>query len=162
MYILSQIIGFFALLFSCLSLWQKSRDKLLNYQIVEPVLSTISDFLLHAYSGAICCFIALFRNVSCRFKLNERFVFSITIIFSLLYSVFFVRSFIDILPVIALIIYSFSIIFSKSLYSIRVAVIVNSSLWLIYELLFFNFISSIRNLIIIGNAVMSIIKRKNE
>lgn len=62
MNIFYQLIGFGALIAMGLSYWQNDKRTILLWQVVANLIFAIHYTLLHARSGALCCFSYCRRN----------------------------------------------------------------------------------------------------
>lgn len=159
MILLANIVSFAAGVFSIISVWQKNKSKLLIYQIIEPILTGISDFLLQAYSGVVCNAVAVIRNILCKFSIDKKIISFYMILFYIGYILFFIKDIISFIPLIASLIYTIIIVMSENVNKIRIGVIINNSLWIIYDLIFQNYFSALRDFVLVLNAILTLVKK---
>ena len=159
MIFLANIVSFAAGVFSIISVWQKNKSKLLIYQIIEPILTGISDFLLQAYSGCVCNVVAVIRNILCKFSIDKKIISFYMILFYIGYILFFIKDIISFIPLIASLIYTIIIVMSENVNKIRIGVIINNSLWIIYDLIFQNYFSALRDFVLVLNAILTLVKK---
>lgn len=133
-----QGIGASALIFVVIGWNQKTRKKVLEYQAINFVLTTIHYFLLSAYIGAATCILSLLRNLvfiqkGQREWANHPMWFWVFAVLAAASSYFFWNGWITILPVAGIILgtYSVSRINPKEM---RIYMFIACILWIPYTI----------------------------
>ncbi|MDO4978884.1 MAG: YgjV family protein [Candidatus Saccharibacteria bacterium] len=134
-FILAQIVGGFVVLLAIVHAFQKDRKYILVCNALSNALCVLQYLLLGAYTGIICCVIAILRNVVfSRYK--NKVPFGIFLIFAtvlVVSNIPFVHHFYDVLPVLNVLIYSAAICQSK-VHKIKGALIFTGISGIIYDI----------------------------
>lgn len=107
-FILAQIVGVFIIITNSISSFSKEKRKLFLFNAVSNFLCVVQYFLLGAYTGIICCVIAILRNIIfSRYKDDVPiYILILFIIICVSVNLFFVRNIFDIIPIINIIVYA--------------------------------------------------------
>lgn len=162
MFIAAQIVAFLALIANVIAIQLKKKERILFFWIFAAFLFTLSFIFLQAYSGAIACAIAGIQTIISYFfeKRNKKFPFWLVIIsifVSLLAGFFTYHQPLDLLPIIASIVYVSSIIQTQEKF-IRQLTLLNLFIWIIYDLIIGAYVTSISDAIFIISTIIAIFR----
>ncbi len=162
MFIAAQIIAFLALIANVIAIQLKKKKQILFFWIFAAFLFTLSFIFLQAYSGAIACAIAGVQTTLSYFfeKRNKKFPFWLVIIsifVSLLAGFFTYQRPLDLLPIIAAIIYVYSIIQTQEKF-IRQLTLLNLFIWIIYDFVIGAYVTSISAAIFVVSTIIAIFR----
>ena len=134
--IIANILGGVIFLLNIISNAKLTTKKVYIYNALCNGLSIIQYLLLSAWTGVICCIIAVVRNiVFALFKKEVPFVvLAIYIVLVLLLNYKLVNSVIDIVPIINITIYAVAL-WTKKIRNIKVVGIITCATGIIYALL---------------------------
>lgn len=159
-FILAQIVGVFIVIFNGISAFQKKKDKLMLYNAVSNFLCCVQYLLLGAYTGIICCLIAVIRNiVFSKYKIVPMYIFVIYVVISLVANIPFIHGIIDILPIIAIVVYAYALRQSK-VKEIKKSLIVSGICGLIYDINQRAYSGLLLNLTDLVGGINGVIKKK--
>ena len=163
MRIVGHILGVIALSFFVMSIQQKEKKKLLNYQLISNVLYGVQYCFLNIYSAGIMNLISIFRCILFNRYENEKkylyFSFSILLFTILISALFIVKSPLDIIPILITLLYTISTL-QKNMNIVRYVFISCAFLWLFYNFKVCALAAFIGNIIEISSGVISIIRSK--
>ncbi len=135
MIIIGNIISFIANIFTLLSGITNNRKMVFAFQFIHCTLLSLASFFLNSYSGVTILLICALRNGITAldiFSKNMMYLFSaLTVIIGIISNN---RGFIGLLPVIATLIFTISIYYSKTIVSVKLNLFFNGVLWVIYSL----------------------------
>ena len=134
-FIIAQIIGIIALIILMISFQKNTKRKLLTYQIVSSFLYAIQYFFLKAYTGFFMSFTCMIRNyIFNRYK-NKVPIYCLIIIILIMisFSILTYSGLISLLPMIAVVLYSFALWYGN-LKIIRITEVISCSLFIIYNI----------------------------
>ncbi len=135
-FVIVQILGALVILFNVIGNSQLSTKKVYIYNGICNGLSVLQYCLLGAWSGALCCIIAILRNVVfSKFKKEAPayvILLYITIVILLNYKL--VHNVLDVIPIFNIIIYSFALS-TKKIMNIKVIGVVTCIDGFFYDLL---------------------------
>ncbi|MCR5223659.1 MAG: YgjV family protein [Bacilli bacterium] len=110
-FIIAQVFGVCIFILNIITFSYKETNKVLLFNGLANALSIIQYILLGAYTGALCCTIAVTRNV-----IFSKFKDKVPVIYLIIYVVLviiinasFVKSIIDIIPIINIIIFAIAL-----------------------------------------------------
>ena len=137
-YIISQIFGFTAFVFSFFAYHRKKKEQILNFMLIHNILNFFQYILLHAYSGCIIKIIAILRDIFIiKKKDNQKLSSPIFLfIFILLYLVvafFTYDGILSLFPILSATLYLIPI-WNGDEKTIRITGIATTLLWLIYNI----------------------------
>lgn len=163
---LTIIIGnFIAVIASLLMVYTgfiKNKKKILYIQTIEISLFVISNVILGGITGAINNAITCIRNILCyKNKLGLKEKILIIILASILTIFFNNIGIIGLLPLIALILYT-SFMNIQDIIKFKILLIINSAIWLIYDIYVNLYTSAIFDLATIISNIISIIQIKKQ
>jgi len=137
-FILAQIFGLLGAISMFLSSWQKTKDKVLTFLILDSLFYFIQYLLLGALSGAFTNIIGLIRTIlfknKSRNKLFQNKIILYVIIFSyLIIGIITYKGIMSLLPVIISILYSI-LLWQNNVKKIRIGTALMILSWIIYNI----------------------------
>jgi len=138
-YIISQICVVLAMGIFCISMFAKNKKIIIINSTINSILYSIHYFLLGGYTAVVLNVISIFRGIFFYFddrdEIKNNYISLIFIMASLtLVSLTTYSSWFDILPIIAVLLYTFSI-WQKNIKFYRYAAVVGSICWIIYNII---------------------------
>ena len=161
-FITAQIIGAIILVLTVVSIQQKTKERILIFQIVANLLDSAHWFLLAALTGGIIGLINTFRCVVFFYykKKNKKPSLSILLIFIAIAIVSGLTSWQDyysLLPIVATIIFTYGL-WQDNVSITRICTALTAASWSIYGLVFQGFTRAIGSISEAASAVISIIR----
>ena len=163
-YLIAQIIGFIAFIFSIIAYQKKSKEKILGNMIVSNILNLIHYLLLGAFSGFITKIIAILRDSFVIIKKKNKILSSkwFLVIFIVIYifaGIFTYKGIKSLFPIIASIIYIIPI-WNGNEATVRKTAFFCYFLWLIYNFYVFSFSGIFSNIVSIFSTAAAIRSEK--
>lgn len=162
-FVLIQIIGFLAWIVATASYWFKTKKQILMVQIIGDILYGIHYILLGATIGGIVCVIGLIREI-CFFNTKnnrqEKILMFIIVPIYLIVGVLTITSNIELLPVVAAIIYCYTLTMATKW--MVVGGIIDAVCWLVYDFISGSYSGVFTDVVIIVSNSLSLIKRKKD
>ena len=163
-YVVAQIIGFVAFIFSLIAFHRKNKNKILGNMIISNVLNLIHYLLLGAYSGCITKVLAIIRDnfiilKDKNKKLSSNIYLILFILIYIIAGIFTYNGIISLLPLMAALIYIIFIWNGKEITNKKVA-FGTYFLWLIYNIFVLSIPGIISNVVSIISTFIAIINYK--
>lgn len=130
-YIFSQVLVVLYYLIYSSTFHLKEKTKILLVGTVATLLSALSYFLLHAYTGIAMCLVAIIRNIWFSKSKDKKSLIIIYLI-TLLLSIFSYQNIFSILNILATIIYTYSL-WQESTKNYKLLGIIVNALMIIYD-----------------------------
>lgn len=160
-YYIAQAFGILGLIVMIYSLFQKNKNKMLWFIVLNGLFFGCQYFLLQAYSGMFSNFFGIIRTYICKVKeqnesLNKWYVFAFFMIgYIVIGFITFDGHIISLLPIIAELIYVITL-WQKSVKRIRYGTLLMVILWLIYDVVVKAYPSMITDLIVMTSTMIAI------
>ena len=154
---MAQILGFFYTLFLTIGNFKKTCKQILIFQTISFFFKGIHYLLLGGLSGFYSSIISMIRNVLF-FKVNKSFY--LMVLFIIIYfvmGIFSYKDFYSIIPSMASVFYTV-IVNTNSPRCLRSGMVINSLLWLIYNIYIVSLAGIITQIVLIISTLISIIK----
>lgn len=159
--LIANILSLISTVVLVVSLFVKSKEKMLLLQAGNCILGAFSNILASSYAGACSSIISFFRNA----YLSQRTSLIATIVFSVLYVVLGVltniRGFIGLLPVLASVEYTLFVHFAKTAQVLRYGALINLLLWAIHDICIGLYGALISDIVLIVITIISIAVKKD-
>ena len=161
-YWIAQGFGILGLLVMVISLFQKNKDRMLEYVVFNGIFFGIEYLLLGAYSGMFSNFFGIFRTYISKEKekhknLNKWYILLFFIIgYAIIGFISFDGKIVSLLPIIAEIIYVIAL-WQKDVKKIRIGTLLMVILWLIYDIFVKAYPSMITDLIVMSSTIVAIV-----
>ena len=160
-YYIAQFFGILGLIVMIYSLFQKNKNKMLWFVVLNGLFFGCQYFLLQAYSGMFSNFFGIIRTYICkenenRDSLNKWYVVTFFIVgYIIIGFITFDGHIISLLPIIAELIYVLTL-WQKSVKKIRYGTLLMVILWLIYDIVVKAYPSMITDLIVMTSTIVAI------
>lgn len=162
-FIMAQILGAISGIFLACSGWQKKRKRILLFQIIDCTAAVIGYILLGAHSAVVIASFALIRNIVSYKKAASKRVVLIFIALSVVSTVLVsdMTKIINYIPIVASVTYTYSLSYSKAA-KIKGFLVLNSVLWLIYNIFTGAYTSAITNIAVTIITLISLKLKREE
>lgn len=152
-FILAQVFALLSSTCLLISFWQKKRNKILFFQILDSTFDVLQYLLLGAYTGGAISLLGATRAYCFSKTTNKKFLY----LFLGLYIVASLVTFdgaISLIPLLAALIYTI-VVWNKKEKNIRLYSIFVFMLWLIYDVLVGAYVNSITDIVLIVSNIMA-------
>ena len=162
MFILAQILSFTAMLINMIAVQLKTKKQILLTIVVSNLLFIVSYILLGAYVGALTCgtvAIEIIINtiLEDKGKTTPKLFIILYLVISVLLGIITFGSLIDLLPIVASILFILTLIQAKEKY-VRLLILGNSLSWIIYDFFVSAYLAGVSDLFVIASTITAIIK----
>ncbi len=164
--IIAQIFGVMGSISIVLSNWQKSKNKMMIFVLLDSVFYFIQYMLLKAPAGAVTNIVSFFRVIlfskkeKIKMKNNNIILYMVLIVYLILGMLTF-KTFIDCLPIIATIIYTI-FLWQDNTQKIRIGSSIMFFMWMIYDIFVKAYFGAIAECFLLITSLLAIIKTKIE
>lgn len=159
-----QALGLIAWLCAVWSYWRKTKKGMLAVQIVADLFYVLHYFLLGAYTGFATIVVCLFREIGfylCKNKAEEKRFFYLLIPIYLVVGALFSDRAIEMLPVVACIIYGYTE--TAAVKWMVVGGMIDTSYWLLYDAFCGSYVGIVTDVITLTSSILSLLfRRKRE
>lgn len=162
MFILAQVLSFIAMIANMIAVQLKTKKQILLTIVVSNVLFIISYILLGAYIGALTCGIVALEIIinmllEDKGKSTPKTLIIVYFIISILLGITTFTTIIDLLPIIASILFILTLRQTKEKY-VRMLILGNLISWVIYDLFVKAYLAGISDFFVILSTISSIIR----
>lgn len=158
---LGNLFSLIGALFLLKSTLVKDKQEMLKLQIFDSTAHTISTIFLGGYSGAVTCMITVIRNVLQYYNRINKYIVYLFLVLILIVGLLFNNSgLIGVLPVVACMMYTLVMFKTTSAKHLKVGLIVNVLMWLIYDIYILAIPSIVTDLTIAVSTVISLIRTR--
>lgn len=162
MFILAQILSFIAMVINMVAVQLKTKKQILLTIVISNLLFVISYLLLEAYVGALTCGIVAIEIIintilEDKGKKTPKYLIVLYLIVSVLIGILTFSSLVDLLPIIASILFIFTLVQSKEKY-VRLLIFGNLTAWIIYDFFVKAYLAGISDLFVISSTITAIIR----
>lgn len=167
-FIVSQIIGFIAFLFSLVAYHQNKKNNILGNMVISNILNLTHYLLLGAITGGITKIIAIFRDLFIilkdKYKIKSYIPLLMFIIIYIFVGFYLYTDIYSVFPIIAAVVYLIPVWFGKEK-MIKIAALLGELLWLYYNIVVFSIVGIASKVISIISLILAIrnefIRREN-
>ena len=158
-FIIAQIFGALGVIFSVLSAQMKTKKNIMIMLLLVNLASAISFWLLDGISGTLICLFSIFETFI-NYLYDEKnkkvptYIIAFYIIITLVLGCISYTKPLDILPVICALIYCITICTKKESI-IRIEMLINQPLWLVYNVLVKSYLFIISNILTFISLIIS-------
>ena len=159
-----QLIGILGFCIVVLSFYKKETTTILMYQITSNFVYAVHYFLLGGLSGAFCCFIGMFRNLTLIKCNNKKIILPIFITIYSLITIIFYENIYSLLPMMANLSYLIGMTYKNKKILLKGA-LVSSTCWILYAIFVSSYVSIVtESILLISNTIqlMKIIKNNKK
>lgn len=162
MFILAQIFGLLGAISLLLSSWQKTKDKVLTFLILDSIFYSMQYLLLGALSGTFTNIVGIIRAILFKYKdknkiLQNNIMLYIIILIYIVIGIITYNDVISLFPIIASIFYS-ALIWQNKVNKIRIGNCIMNILWIVYNIYVSAYIGAIMESVILLSSIVAIIK----
>ncbi len=166
MFILSQIVGFIAIICWIISVQLSKKSKIILFQTIANILYSVQYFLLNAIVAAFMNLVSFFRlSIFYTYETKNKkipwwlmFLFMLIII---VIGIITVDTPLMLIPILATLFYTYSS-WQNNMQKLRIIYIVAAIFWLYYNLTVGAYVSLIGNTLEIISGTSSLIKYRNK
>lgn len=161
MYWIAQGFGLLGLIVMVISLFQKDKDKMLNFVVLNGLFFGIEYLLLKAFSGMFSNFFGILRTFISKEKEKKKgfdkqgIMFLFILGYMIIGFISFDGKVMSLLPVFAEIIYVITL-WQKNVKKIRIGTLLMVLLWLVYDIFVKAYPSLITDLIVMSSTIIAI------
>lgn len=157
--ILANIISLIGNCFLIISPFCKNKKKIISFQLVDNIAAVVSCILLEAYTGIVMALCACIRNTLCiKYELSKKVSAIIVTVISIIAIATNNMGLLGIIPIIATIMYSYTICLSQNTLHILIILMLNNAMYLVYNFCIKNYTASVFKFIVICTSFINIIK----
>ena len=158
--IIGNLISLIAAIFTIASSWSRERKRIFLYQAVQCFLLAIANIFFASLSGTTTFALCAIRNLLVakdRFtgKVCMAFLIGVTTIGLIANN----RGAVGLIPVLTTAIYTVACFYVKKTKPVKINIIVNLTLWAIYDLFIRDLVSFTVDTVSAGTAVVSLFRR---
>ena len=151
-----QLIGILGFCIVVLSFYKKETTTILMYQITSNFVYAVHYFLLGGLSGAFCCVIGMFRNLTLIKCDNKKIILPMFITIYSVITIIFYENIYSLLPMMANLSYLIGMTYKNKKVLLKGA-LVSSSCWIIYAIFVSSYVSIVtESILLISNAIQLI------
>ena len=152
-----QLIGILGFCIVVLSFYKKETTTILLYQITSNFVYAVHYFLLGGLSGAFCCFIGMFRNLTLIKCNNKKIILPIFITLYTLITIIFYENIYSLLPMMANLSYLIGMTY-KNKKTLLKGALVSSSCWILYAIFVSSYVSIVTESILLTSNTIQLIR----
>ena len=157
------VISLVATLFLFLGGIARGRREIYFFQFLECVFLIISQLVFFQIAGAISmCFSALRNHLASKEKFRLPHLVAVFFASAILGLLFNTGGAVGIIPVIASLFLTLAAYFLKSATSVRIAVIINLTAWVVYSIMIRDYVTAVSNLVAIVINIHMLFLVKND
>lgn len=160
MLFIGNCISAIAAVFTALSSWSKDRKSIYGYQVVQCLLLSLASVFFASRSGIVTLLVCAWRNyLAARDRLTKGRILICLVLIAVFGLLVNNRGVIGLLVVFTNVIYSLGMYFAKSELAIKCNIMLNLTLWLVYEILIIDIPSAAADAIGLAAAAASLLRK---
>lgn len=157
--VIANCISFVSALFTCASCYSHDKKRIYLYQVGQCLILAIANIFFHSYAGIVTLALCAVRNLLLAIdRFSRKSCFVIAALMLILGMALNNNGAIGWIVICANVIYTIGGYFARSELTIKINIVVDLALWIIYEILIIDIPSLIADVIGIVIAVASIIR----
>jgi len=162
--VIANIVGGIVLIISTISWWKKTKEKILKLQITSNAIAIIQYILLIPYGGfsgilikvvAICRDVLNIKKEKYKF-LNSKYILIFLLFIYIVIGTITFDNIISIFSVLAAVSYTI-LMWPDNVKSVRIASVVSTVFWIIYNICVQAYVAAISNTIILFSSTFALI-----
>ena len=160
--ILGNILSFCATITDSISGSMKTRGKMIGVQTISQLFYGASAFVLKGYSALVQNVIAIFRNIFVISEKKSRMLEWIFLALGVVFGIYFNNlGVMGLLPVLANLEYTIAMFkFEDKLIPVKIAFLINTVLFAIFNIAIYNFIGFICNVAVAVSLVLYLVRNR--
>lgn len=160
MFILAQILSLIAMVINVVAVQLKTKKQILLAIVAANIFYVTSYILLGAYTGALTCIILIIVIIintilEDKGKRTPKILIGAYSIIYITIGIITFKNLIDILPIIASILFIVTLIQEKEKY-VRILILGNATSWIIYDFIVSAYLTSVSDLFVIVSTITAI------
>lgn len=157
--IIANSISLIAAVFTAMSSWSKEKRHIYLYQVYQCLLLALSSIFFASYAGIVTLLVCAWRNyLASKNLLSKKWIFFCLIAIVVFGLAVNNRGLIGVLVVATNVVYSLGVYFAKSETAIKCNIILNLTLWAIYEIFILDIPSAAADTVGLVTAVLSLFR----
>lgn len=162
MFIVAQLLGIVIIIGNAVTMQLKRKKEILIGFIIINAICVVQFCMLQGYSASLICFVAIIQAViNYQYERKEKefpkYLVILYILSSFLCGMVTYQKPLDVLPVIAAILYTLSIIQNKEK-NLRILVLLNITIWAIYDTIIGAYTNTISDIVFMGSTIIGMVR----
>ena len=159
--IIANCISFVAAIFTCASSISKDKKRIYFYQVGQCLILAVANIFFHSYAGIITLILCAARNFLLGIdKFNKYVCISLAALMLILGLLLNNNGYIGYIVIAANVIYTIGGYIAKKEIAIKINIIIDLALWIVYEILLIDIPSLVFDVMALILAVISIFRAK--
>lgn len=157
--IIGNFISLIAAVFTAMSSWSREKARIYTYQVCQCLLLALGSVFFASYAGIVTLLVCAWRNyLASKDKLTRKWIFFCIWMIAVFGLAVNNRGVIGLLVVATNVIYSLGVYYAKSEKAIKYNMILNLTLWIVYEVFIIDIPSAIADAVGLITAVLSLFR----
>ena len=164
MFILAQILGGIVLILTVISVQQKTKEKILIFQIIANIVISIQYFLLDAVTGGVvsiiniirCCIFYIYKKKNMKPSVTFLAIFILVAIAS---GIWTWQNIFSVIPIIAAIVFTYGL-WQDNVKITKICTAITSGNWGIYNLIVKAYVGALQSLAEFTSSIIAIVREK--
>ena len=153
---MANILSLIGAIFLGISTFKNEKNNMIRMQIYESCFTSLSNLLLLNYGGVVACVYGIVRNTLVCKGYTTKNLTNILVAFCICIGLFFNKNgIIGFIPIISTVFYTYAIVKYKDAQKIRLALIINLSLWALNYAIIKSYPMFIMDVIIIMSSIFN-------
>lgn len=157
--IIGNFISLIAAVFTAMSSWSRDGQRIYTFQVCQCLLLALGSVFFASYAGIVTLLVCAWRNyLASKDQLTKKWIFFcvwMILVFGLAVNN---RGMIGILVVATNVIYSLGVYYARSEKAIKYNIILNLTLWIVYEVFIIDIPSAVADAAGLVSAVLSLFR----
>ena len=166
MFILAQILGGIVLILTVISVQQKTKEKILIFQIIANIVISIQYFLLDALTGGVvsiiniirCCIFYLYKKKNMKPSVTFLAIF---ILIAIVSGIWTWQNIFSVIPIIAAIVFTYGL-WQDNVKITKICTAITSGNWGIYNLIVKAYVGALQSLAEFTSSIIAIVREKSK
>lgn len=164
MFILAQILGGIVLILTVISVQQKTKEKILIFQIIANIVISIQYFLLDALTGGVvsiiniirCCIFYIYKKKNMKPSVTFLGIFILVAIIS---GIWTWQNIFSVIPIVAAIVFTYGL-WQDNVKITKICTAITSGNWGIYNLIVKAYVGALQSLAEFTSSIIAIVREK--
>ena len=166
MFILAQILGGIVLILTVISVQQKTKEKILIFQIIANIVISIQYFLLDALTGGVvsiiniirCCIFYIYKKKNMKPSVTFLAIF---ILIAIVSGIWTWQNIFSVIPIIAAIVFTYGL-WQDNVKITKICTAITSGNWGIYNLIVKAYVGALQSLAEFTSSIIAIVREKSK
>ena len=164
MFILAQILGGIVLILTVISVQQKTKEKILIFQIIANIVISIQYFLLDAVTGGVvsiiniirCCIFYIYKKKNMKPSVTFLAIFILVAIAS---GIWTWQNIFSVIPIVAAIVFTYGL-WQDNVKITKICTAITSGNWGVYNLIVKAYVGALQSLAEFTSSIIAIVREK--